>query len=312
MFFASDVESDPSMSSSIAFLKRGPQDRRLRLDCLLAADGLRLNFLTGVMPKDDTFQTDAWAPVVDGVDLVEPIERSVARGRLAAGVDLLLGTNLDEGTEFMSLTPPLRCNATPADLRAWARAFYGPAVGARLEALYNSSSLERPLPACGPGGSPADVPGEQALPYNVAMRSAGDAAIRCPTQLLAEVAKGKSFVYRFSVTPDFSVNFGNTTVMGAFHGAEVPFVFGDDFELSSGHERRVSAAMGCYWRSFAWHGDPGVEACGGVAWPQYSDEGHPVLELGASVDVQFEEKVSRSRCDLFSKRGAAETVEIVV
>eukprot|EP00039_Didymoeca_costata_P011206 m.156343 g.156343 ORF g.156343 m.156343 type:complete len:71 (-) comp15098_c0_seq13:250-462(-) len=44
--------------------------------------------------------------------------------------------------------------------------------------------------------------------------------------------------------------------VGSFHGAEVPFVFGDSFELSSDGERKLSNTMGCYWTNFATTGDP--------------------------------------------------------
>ena len=37
---------------------------------------------------------------------------STDKDAIPAGMPLLAGANLDEGTEFMSLTPPLSCNAT--------------------------------------------------------------------------------------------------------------------------------------------------------------------------------------------------------
>ncbi|KAH8075968.1 carboxylic ester hydrolase [Aureococcus anophagefferens] len=57
--------------------------------------------------------------------------------------------------------------------------------------------------------------------------------------------------------------------LGSFHGAEVPFVFGDAFELRSDAEKKVAAAMGCYWTSFAATGDPNGAPCAKdlPAWP---------------------------------------------
>ena len=43
--------------------------------------------------------------------------------------------------------------------------------------------------------------------------------------------------------------------LGAFHGAEVPFVFGDTFELSGG-EVDLSEAMSQLWTNHASSGDP--------------------------------------------------------
>ena len=44
-------------------------------------------------------------------------------------------------------------------------------------------------------------------------------------------------------------------------GAEVPFVFGDPFELSSDAERNLSRNMGCFWVNFASTGNPNVGPC---------------------------------------------------
>jgi len=85
------------------------------------------------MPRDDTFYTDAWAPVLDGVDLAEPIQDRIHKGAIAPGVPLLLGSNLDEGTEFMYVTPPLKCNASHAEFQVWADSFYGDSLGPQIE-----------------------------------------------------------------------------------------------------------------------------------------------------------------------------------
>ena len=66
---------------------------------------------------------------------------------------------------------------------------------------------------------------------------------------------------------------------GAFHGSEVPFVFGDLFELSSSGERAASAAMGCWWRNFAASADPNNGACvRALSLPRWS----PVTAAGNS------------------------------
>ena len=36
----------------------------------------------------------------------------------------------------------------------------------------------------------------------------------------------------------------------------MPFVFGDPSELVKPAERKVAAAMGCYWTNFAWNSHP--------------------------------------------------------
>ena len=51
---------------------------------------------------------------------------------------------------------------------------------------------------------------------------------------------------------------------GAFHGAEVPFVFGDQFELTTEVERAASRAMGCWWTNFAATGNPNLGNAAGL------------------------------------------------
>jgi len=285
-----------------AFLRKGPSTSSAKLACLLGASADVLNNLTHTMPRDDTFYTDAWAPVLDGVDLAEPIQDRIHKGAIAPGVPLLLGSNLDEGTEFMYVTPPLKCNASHAEFQVWADSFYGDSLGPQIEWLYNISRLQRPLPQCSDSRSRKVLPGELAANYMSAMRSAGDKAIMCPTRKLASQVHSSTYVYRFDVTPTYSVNFPDTSVVGAFHGAEVPFVFGDKFELKTEREQALSAIMGCLWRSFAHHGDPGRDNCGTPQWPPYNEDlgHHPVLTLGDHIIVGPEDEYTTMRCTKFS------------
>merc|ERR1719478_986467 len=93
-----------------------------------------------------------------------------------------------------------------------------------------------------------------------AMRSAGDAAILCRTRELLQAAHNqntsKVWWYYFTHTPIHSMNMGDLQYEGAFHGAEVPFVWYDSFELTGDGERYLSNAMGCYWINFAATGNP--------------------------------------------------------
>ena len=54
-------------------------------------------------PFGDTFQTDAAAPTIDGIELTDTIAAlSRNASNIPIGIDLLAGANLDEGTEFMN------------------------------------------------------------------------------------------------------------------------------------------------------------------------------------------------------------------
>ena len=82
-----------------------------------------------------------------------------------------------------------------------------------------------------------------------------------------------------------SANYQNIPTLGAFHGAEVPFVFGDTFELTSDEEKALSKAMGCYWRSFAHTGDPNRAPPGafGGRWPALSTRHLAFLRQGTRI-----------------------------
>jgi len=53
-----------------------------------------------------------------------------------------------------------------------------------------------------------------------------------------------------------SVNWNDTANIGAFHGAEVPFVLVDNFELVGTDERELALNMWGLWQNFAWTGSP--------------------------------------------------------
>merc|ERR1712146_539064 len=100
---------------------------------------------------------------------------------------------------------------------------------------------------------------------------------------------------------------GDLRYYGAFHGAEVPFVFEDTFELKSPAERRLSKEMGCYWTNFAATGDPNEGSCIIALhlprWPAFN--GGDALELSVGR-LRTRAKLKQDACDLFSSsRGSA-------
>ena len=127
-------------------------------------------------PFDDTFTADGFGPTEDGVELSVPLQQ-LTRGPLPAGVDVLAGSNLDEGTEFMSATAPIACNASAAEFVAWAVLQFGPALGPRVVSLYSEPEL--PAPVCEPSRHPGTAAPGASPQWIGAMRAAGDAAIGC-------------------------------------------------------------------------------------------------------------------------------------
>jgi len=266
--------------------------------CLMKANLSDLIALDQMPPHDDTFRTDAVAPTVDGVELSAPLDE-LSVTAVPADVPVLAGSNMDEGTEFMYLVPRIDCNASEAEFAAWAVNQFGPELGAKVPPLYNV--VEQPAPLC-------RYTGENTSKFwQAAMRSAGDSAILCRTRELLRASQGrgnnKTWWYYFTHTPNRSVNMGDLKYYGAFHGAEVPFVWGDSFELTGEKERALSRAMGCYWINFAATGNPneGPSDCSATLslphWPVLGSG--DALEFAAS-GLRTRPSLKQDQCDMFA------------
>jgi carboxylesterase type B len=121
----------------------------------------------------------------------------------------------------------------------------------------------------------------------------------------AEAQGSNAWWYLFTATPIYSVNMGEIPTMGSFHGAEVPFVFGDGFELMSEGERTLSKQMGCYWTNFAATGDPnrGSDGCAAALqlpqWPPLNDQLAAIVFSNTSVTSVA--GLMQRQCDLFAR-----------
>lgn len=284
-------------------------DRAQLVSCLVNADPQDLIALSNRVIFDDTFVTDGMAPAVDGIELPANLGQLVRDPRRLNDADVLGGSNLDEGTEFMGLTPRLPCNATAAQFAAWAAVQFGPDLGAHVPPLY--TTVEQPAPLCRDYSASTST----SVYWQAAMRSAGDASFLCRTRELLRAARARNhsaFWYYFRVTPTYSENMESLEYCGAFHGAEVPFVFGYPNEIRSAPEQRVSAAMGCYWSNFIEWGNPNdldhpvqcAKRLGLPEWPMVGNEGDAMsLSIDASNATVFAvmPQLRKDKCDLYAQ-----------
>lgn len=318
LFNATDKEMPPGgwpAGAEPIFLIR-LVSRASLVSCLVHADARDLVFVMLSPPYGDTFMTDSCAPAIDGVELSDTIAALTRDpANFPANLDILAGANLDEGTEFMNSLPPFACNASQATFAEWCTHVFGAELGSSVPQLYLPADLIAPTPLCRPTKKNGDAP---TLPtWVAAMRAASDSAITCRVrEMLAATAKkgGKAWQYSFRATPIYSANMGSgmPDYMGSFHGSEVPFVFGDRFELSSDGERGLSAGMSCAWVNFAVSGSPNIGSGGrGCDW--FQSNGAQWLEFkGGEVDgaMIFANTTSgtkgvahlkQAQCDLFAK-----------
>jgi carboxylesterase type B len=272
--------------------------------CLMQADAhamVQAEFGTHSGPHTSDLVTDLWAPVVDGIELNSTMLAALQAGSLPPGVAVLMGANKDEASTWMHDLPPptLACGSTSADeLEMWSVQTFGPTVGHELPHLY--TQLDGPIPPCSGKDN-----GKIDPLYTASSRMLRDYTIVCPIVRVLTAVKAAAFLYYFTVTPTFSINVPNTSMphIGAFHGAEVPFVFNDTFELLTPGERSLSTLMGCFWSNFATSGDPNVGPPCGIdplpKWPAWSADTGQAFVFNTTVRVI--NAFAAERCALLAK-----------
>ncbi|MCP3818470.1 carboxylesterase/lipase family protein [Streptomyces sp. A3M-1-3] len=192
-----------------------------------------------------------FAPVIDGVTLPEAPLDAIRNGS-AAGIPVILGTNLEEGRLFL-IGPD-----APAIDEASLTALFGAAYDEPDKALDAFRALE---PDPSPLGLLAALTGEQMF--------------RAPTARLAETQALVSpdlWLYLFT----WRSKAGNGE-LGACHSLELPFVFDNldqpGIRKFTGDEPPTSLAhsMSTAWATFARFGDPGAD------WAPFDTDSHRTM-----------------------------------
>jgi para-nitrobenzyl esterase len=223
----------------------------------------------------------ALQPVVDGWVFPRPVAEIFAAGEQAP-VPLLIGSNADEGNTFPPRSPDPARPGPIESLDAWreaVRAAYGEEAGRVLE-LY-------------PVASEADLPRAQRALFGDSYFGANARYLAARMQRVGQPA----FLYFFNRGPR-----GRAGAAGAFHGAEIAFVFGEGGSIlaESDTDAELSRAMGDYWVQFAKRGDPNLP--GRPAWPAYDSRAPQWLELGARIQAA---PVARAEAyDIFDRQRA--------
>jgi len=144
-------------------------------------------------------------------------------------------------------------------------------------------------------------------------RDEGDDWMGAPTRSFARLMSARgapTYVYIFSRVGDDSVN----QKRGAYHSAEITFVFGRARPLqesagTTAYDAKVADAMSDYWLAFAASGDPNAAPAAGKwpSWPRYNAATDALLEIGPEIAPRTLVKravydsldaVARSRGDL--------------
>jgi para-nitrobenzyl esterase len=198
-------------------------------------------------------------PIVDGWFIPTDLSAVYAQGK-QNDVDVLLGSNQDEGTFF---SRPGGMNADQFIKQSNQR--YGALTETFLK-LY-------------PAGSDAEAAASQLASF----RDELGWLMRRWAQIQSTRGKAKAYLYYFTHIPPSPPG---TPSRGATHGAETSYVFNNMVPANSGWtdlDRKVADALSSYWANFAANGDPNGK--GLPTWPAIGKHGNRAMVLGDKIEI---------------------------
>ena len=226
----------------------------------VAADPIQMQPPGG--PLYETAPAELFFPDDDGVTIASSMADAFAAQQFAPR-PLLMGTNKDEGTLFVSTLFALPVTDDTTLRAALGRRFQATDVDAIVQ-HYPSTTYPDPNDALG------------AL--------TGDAFFVCAARRTARAISMRATTFRYSF--EQPLEHPLLTDAGVVHSAELPFVFGNDNYIlgeigTSGAP--VATAMEDYWMRFVAGGDP--NGAPEIAWAKY-DSTEPYQLLVAPIAAQ--------------------------
>ncbi len=207
-------------------------------------------------------------PTVDGLVIPKLMGQAIGDGSIH-NVPILAGYNADEGTLFYDSIqrPTVIVPDFPEtqDARlAWLSEIYGDADAEALIHLYGLDDPETYQAA------ETDMLGDDLFGVHMRYLAAANTAQGAP-----------AYLYHFTRVPP-----SRTQTIGAFHAAEIFFVFGSHSPLTrlSDADEALTEAMGLYWTNFARTGNP--NGAGLPDWPLYKPSSDQWMTFNPSIEVK--------------------------
>ncbi len=195
--------------------------------------------------------------VIDGYFLPRDVATTYAEGK-QNDVPMLTGFNADEASSF-----PGYGQATIEGFQRVARQRYAESADAFL-ALY-----------------PIETEEDAGEALKTSLREASAVALGRMAGERARTARTDAYLYYF----ERGIPWPERPEFGAFHTAEVPYVFYSLKFLDRPWEevdRRLADVMSSYWANFALRGDPNGD--GLPRWPTYDEAPRKVMVLGERIE----------------------------
>ena len=263
--------------------KAGCGDPSLAAQCLRdmpAADILK-SMRGGILFVNDPETTIPFEPVIGEAFLPDNPLKMFRDGRYPTDMPVILGTNKDEASYFVagrSINSAADFDKEAhSDAEKIHNALQADVFSGDFLALYAVNAYDTPKKAY------SDL--------------VCDVGFTCPTRLLADLLSQNStptYLYYFTKTPTPAVK-----DWGAFHGAELPFVFGNfqflNMKFPTKGNKALAKKVIQLWTSFARTGTPAAEEA--PAWPAYEALAQPYLILDEEITTGT--KLKFDRCRLF-------------
>jgi para-nitrobenzyl esterase len=219
---------------------------------------------------------------VDGWVIPEQPDLVFSEGRQLS-VPLIIGSNKDEYRGFLSSFGLKSMSDYPDAL---------------LGALGSSAPLRQFLPRMLETYPASDTAEAERRLFEANTDDGFGQGARYIARAMAKAKQPNVYFYYFT----HAVSSPAGQALGAFHGAEIPMVFGDNLGWPSGsHDQALRSAMSGYWVQFAATGNPNRR--GRVEWPHYEPTSNRYLELGDSVRV--ESRLRQKQYDLLDDAQSA-------
>jgi para-nitrobenzyl esterase len=221
----------------------------------------------------------SWSPVVDGIELPDSPRVLLQKGKVNR-VPVLLGSNHDEGTEFVK---PKGDKMTLAVYKKFVNTTFGPTLAPAVLEHYPASNYKSPWLA-----------GVDAL---------GDQAMSCPARETARLlsdAKVPVYLYFFVHELNWlKIDSKEGKALGVFHGSELIFVFDKTFVLLGKGEKALAQSFGEWWTSFATSGVPASKTSG-ATWPAYTRANDLHLTIDVGVGTKASNGLKKTVCDFWA------------